>query len=314
MRKFSYEQHIQIQIDGLSELKKVNAQSIDEISDLIIQENKRLVFVALGKSGLIAKKTVATLNSVGIQSNFLHATEALHGDLGNITQNDLCVFVSNSGETLEVIAALKAVKLRHCSTVCITSNEKGSLYNLTDYKLVIPSVPEVCPLGLAPMVSTTQTLVLGDALASSIISKKKITAETFGKNHPSGNLGAGFQAVESIMIDTSELVIVDEMECASKTAMRMINKGYGVAIVTDENASVVGIVTDGDLRRNYKDLDSKRIKDISTPDPVFVRRNELINASKEKMSTRKVYSALVLGKDDKLVGLVRMHDILRYTK
>ncbi len=271
----------------------------------------RVIVSGMGKSGHIGTKIAATFASTGTPSFFVHAAEASHGDLGMIGPNDAVLAISNSGETPELSDLVSYTRRYGIPLVAITSRARSSLALAADCVLVLPEVGEACPLGLAPTTSTTLTLALGDAIAVALLERRGFTAEDFKVFHPGGKLGRKLVKVEDLMHTGAELPLVAPETPMPDVVLVMTQKTFGVAGVVDQGGVLVGIVTDGDLRRHIAgDLFSLKAADVMTRTPKFTPRNILAAEALRRMNEWKVTSVFVL-EDDKPVGILRMHDILR---
>ena len=300
------------------ELEKNAIQAlIDRIGDefenackVILACSGRTVVVGIGKSGHIARKIAATLASTGTPAMYVHAGEANHGDIGMITKNDVVLAVSNSGQTEEILTLLPLLKRKNIPIICLTGDSQSELGMASTVNLNTHVKEEACPLGLAPTASTTATLVMGDALAISLMEQRDFKAEDFRVLHPGGNLGLQMITVQQLMRHKSELAIVKNDFTMSYIVSCMTDNGFGIAVLVDEKGELSGVITDGDLRRNFKNLLSFSPTDIATLTPVTVKPSDLVSVALQKMEKHKIY-AVIVTKNEKPVGLLRMHDILR---
>ncbi|MGD9808090.1 MAG: SIS domain-containing protein [Deferribacterales bacterium] len=299
------------------EAKAVSALSdkIDETFlnavDKIYGLSGRLVVCGMGKSGHIGKKIAATLASTGTPSFFMHPSEAYHGDLGMLTEYDMIMLISNSGETEEILKLIPTLKLRKIPIVSITSKADSTLSRMSDYNLDIGFQDEACLLGLAPTTSTTSTLAMGDALAVCLMQKRDFKPEHFAMFHPGGSLGRKLLTkVRDIMVDKNLPVV--SPETAFPHLLHIITKcRMGVAIVMD-GEELAGIITDGDLRRALLKDEKPRIdfkaREIMTTSPVTIDAEE--NASSiEALMIQKKINELIVTENGKVVGLVQLYDI-----
>lgn len=270
----------------------------------------RVVVSGVGKSGLIARKVAATLTSTGTPSYFVHATDASHGDLGMVAREDVILMLSNSGETSELGDLITYAKRFSIPTVAITSDPESTLATMATVALVYPKWREACPLRLAPTTSTLQQLVLGDMLAIGLMSDAKFSASDFRLFHPGGKLGAQLTRVEAIMHKSEALPLVSHDTAMSEALIVMSAKSFGCVGVT-RDGKLIGIVTDGDLRRNMSpDLLKRTAASVMTPNPATMRRNALAAEALKEMNARAITSLFVT-EDERPVGIVHVHDLLR---
>ena len=277
---------------------------------LLLKTKGRVVVSGVGKSGHVGRKIAATLASTGTPASFVHATEASHGDLGMITPNDFCLLISNSGETSELYDILAHTRRFGILTAVISSSKNSTLIQAADFKLLLTDAPEACTIGMAPTTSTILTMALGDALAVALMEQRDFKPEDFKVLHPGGNLGLQMLTVSQLMRKKSEMAIVKDDLTMSSVVSCMTQSGFGVAILVDENGTLSGIITDGDLRRNINDILTFSPRDIATLNPTSVKPTDLVSVALEKMEKSKVYAIVVI-EDDKPIGLLRMHDVLR---
>ena len=278
--------------------------------DAILKTKGRVVVSGVGKSGHVGRKIAATFASTGTPAGFVHATEASHGDLGMITQNDFCLLISNSGETSELFDILAHTRRFGILTAVISSSKNSTLIQAADFKLLLTDAPEACTIGMAPTTSTILTMALGDALAVALMEQRDFKPEDFKVLHPGGNLGLQMLTVSQLMRKKNEMAIVKEDLTMSSVVSCMTQSGFGVAILVDENGMLSGIITDGDLRRNINDILTFSPRDIATLNPTSVKPTDLVSVALEKMEKSKVYAIVVI-ENGKPIGLLRMHDVLR---
>lgn len=301
---------ISCEANALNQMQKELPVDFERAVNAILKIKGRVIVSGVGKSGHIGKKIAATLASTGTPANFVHATEASHGDLGMVTDSDFCLLISNSGETAELSDIITHTRRFGIPTAAISSKPHSTLMSASDYKLTLIEAPEACPIGMAPTTSTIMTLALGDALAVALMELRDFQPQDFKVFHPGGNLGAQMSTVGHFMRTVEELAIIAPGTTMRELIFRMTETGYGVAILVDDNQSTLGVVTDGDLRRNVDNLFDRDPISIATRDPISVCRTDLISSAINKMELNKVYSILVL-ENETPVGLLRMHDLLR---
>lgn len=278
---------------------------------LAIQNTKgRVIVTGVGKSGHIGKKIAATLASTGTPASFVHSTEASHGDLGMITPLDFCLLISNSGETVELHDILAHCGRFGIPMAAISSKSNSSLMQAVEYKLTLPRAPEACSIGMAPTTSTTLTLALGDALAVTLMERRSFQPDDFKLFHPGGKLGAQMATVSQLMRGKQEMAIFKPDVKMREIILRMTETGFGMAVLLDNEANLCGVITDGDLRRNFESLMNINPLDIASTNPIYVCPHDLIEVAIRKMEASKIYCVLVL-ENQVPVGLLRMHDLLR---
>ena len=273
----------------------------------------RVVVTGLGKSGLIGRKVAATFSSTGTPSLFLHAAEALHGDLGILTGSDVLLAISSSGETEELIELLEAVKRLRIPLVTMTARARSTLAAASDIVLDIAVTEEACSLNLAPTASTAAALAMGDALAIAVLERRGFREDDFALLHPGGRLGNKLRRVEALMHSGEDLPRVLATARMPDVIYEMSSKGLGLTAVTDSNGQLLGIVTDGDLRRmmqkRKKNVLDLAAGDCMTKNPVTLARTELAASALRVMEEKKITSVLVVDADGRLEGVVHIHDL-----
>jgi len=275
----------------------------------------RIVVLGMGKSGHIGSKIAATLASTGSPAFFVHPGEASHGDLGMITPKDVVLAISNSGETDEILTILPIIKRLHVPLIAMTGNPASTLARAADINLDVSVAQEACPLGLAPTSSTTVTLVMGDALAVSLLEARGFTAEDFARSHPGGRLGRRLLLlVRDIMHSGDAIPAVSETAPLGEALVEMTKKGLGMTAVLDDERRLVGIFTDGDLRRALDrnvDLRHASVADVMTRDGKTVTPDILAAEALHLMEESKINGLMVLDEKQAVVGAFNMHDLLR---
>lgn len=280
--------------------------------EVIRKAKGRVVMTGMGKSGHIARKIAATLASTGTPASFVHPAEASHGDLGMITPDDVVVMISNSGESPELRDILTYAKRFAVPLVAITSVPDSTLGKEADIVLPLPRAKEACPNGLAPTTSTLLQLALGDALAIALLEDKGFSAHDFRKFHPGGKLGAQLKHVRDIMHAREELPLGPESMAMADVLIVMTRRSYGCFGVLDAEGRLMGIVTDGDLRRNMSpDLLSSTAGVVMTRAPKTIEPDALASEALEQLNSLKITSLFVIDAEKKPVGLVHIHDLLR---
>jgi arabinose-5-phosphate isomerase len=283
------------EISSLQEAAALIDEHFTRVVEAILQSQGKVIVSGAGKSGLIGKKIAATLSSTGTSSFFMHPTEAFHGDLGMIGRNDTVVLISYSGETDEIIRLIPFLKWNGNFTVSITGNPQSTIAQNTNFHLNVHITHEACPLKLAPTSSTTATLVMGDALAIALMEARGFQPEDFARFHPGGSLGRKLLVKVKDLMRTDKLPFVSEQTSFTELLLRMSEGRLGMVIVGD-NLQVIGIVTDGDLRRalvRNPDTSQQTVGAMMTANPVIVAEDESIRWVEDLMMTRKITTVLV---------------------
>lgn len=276
----------------------------------------RVVVSGMGKSGHIARKIAATLASTGTPAFFVHPGEASHGDLGMITGKDTVLAISNSGETDELLMIMPAIKRQGVPLVAMTGNRDSSLGRLADVHLDISVPAEACPLGLAPTSSTTAALVMGDALAIALLEASGFTDEDFARSHPAGSLGRQLLLkISDVMHTGAHIPTVGPQVSLTDALVEMTRKGLGMTAIVDAEGRLLGVFTDGDLRRAVDDDDidlrSTAVTQLMTPDPKTIGADRLAVEAAQLMEAHKIHALLVVDADRRVVGALNIHDLLR---
>lgn len=277
---------------------------------LILATGGRVIVSGIGKSGHIGRKISATLASTGTPSFFVHASEASHGDLGMITPQDICILISNSGETRELSDVLAHTRRFSIPLVAISSRDGSTLMRAADYRLLLPPAPEACPMGMAPTTSTTLTLALGDALAVALMEQRNFQPDQFRTFHPGGKLGAQLATVAQLMHGADALPLVGFDAPMDQVLLEMTSKGFGTTGVL-KNGVLAGIVSDGDLRRNMSRLMGSTAGQVATLNPVTVQPTVLAAQALALMNSRKITTLFVVDDASIPVGILHLHDLLR---
>jgi len=283
-----------------------------DVVELVNGASGRVVTMGLGKSGIICKKISATLASTGTPSFFLHPAEAIHGDLGMVVSGDIVLAVSNSGETEELVRLMPSIKRIGAEIVAITGNPNSTLAKTADYHLSAAISREACPLGLAPTASTTATLALGDALAMALLLRKGFKEEDFAFLHPGGKLGKRFLRVRDLMHIDKDIPIVRESTSMHDVIYEMSNKGFGITAVVDAAGRLLGVISDGDLRRllqRDEEILKKSAGDSMKRDPVTIAPEELASAALQIMEERKITSLFTVDDAQRVQGIIHLHDL-----
>ncbi|MDC0440617.1 KpsF/GutQ family sugar-phosphate isomerase [Gammaproteobacteria bacterium] len=306
---------IEIESKAVMNLRNQIQSDFESLCSNILQIEGKLILMGIGKSGHIAQKISATLSSTGTSSFFIHPTEAAHGDLGMINKKDAILLLSNSGETKEIIEILPALKRSTANIFTLTNNNQSTIAKAGKINLVINAEEEACPLNLAPTSSTTIALVFGDALAIALLEARGFSKDDFAKSHPAGQLGKKLTTlVQDLAATNDKAPIVNEAISLKDALIEVTEKKLGVTLVSDSK-KVVGIFTDGDLRRCLNDdvdLNKTPIKDVMTTDFKSIKCNDLAIDAAEMMEKNKIFSLVVYSSTNQTdsIGIITMHQLL----
>jgi arabinose-5-phosphate isomerase len=307
-------QALSIEIDGLrAQLPRLGAD-FARACRICLTCRGRVVVTGMGKSGHIAGKLAATLASTGTPSFFVHPGEASHGDVGMITRDDAVIALSNSGETYEILTILPVIKRLGIPLIAFTGNADSSLARVATVHLNIGVPEEACPLNLAPTASTTAALGVGDALAVALLKARGFTEEDFARSHPAGTLGRRLMYVQDVMRTGEHVPTVREDTTLADGLMEITSKGLGMTAVIDEQRHVLGVFTDGDLRRALDrdaDLHGTRMREVMSRHAKTVKPGTLAAEVVHLMETHRITSLIVVDAADKIVGALNVHDLLR---
>lgn len=306
---------IQIEADALAALaKRVDAQ-FARACELILAGTGRVIVIGMGKSGHVGNKIAATLASTGTPSFFVHPGEASHGDLGMITSDDVVLALSNSGETDEILLILPIIKRMGVKLIALTGNRDSSLARQADAVLDCGVEKEACPHNLAPTASTTAALAVGDALAVALLNSRGFTSDDFARSHPAGRLGRRLLVYVGDIMRTGDAVPRVTRDALLRDALlEMTSKGMGMTGVTDKDGKLLGILTDGDLRRLLNrniDVHTASVTEVMTPDPKTTHADRLAAEIVALMRANKIYVLFVVDDRHRVVGALNMHDLLR---
>lgn len=305
---------IEIEKQAISALADRINKSFADACELMKACKGRVIVTGMGKSGHIANKIAATLASTGTPSFFVHPGEASHGDLGMITGNDVVLAISNSGNTAEITTILPLIKRMGASLISMTGNKQSTLALQSDIHLDISIKEEACPLGLAPTSSTTATLVMGDALAVALLESKGFSEEDFAFSHPGGSLGKKLLLTVNEIMHTGERIpTVLSGTLLSDGLLEISKKGFGMTAVLDQNSKLIGLFTDGDLRRAFDakiDLLSTSIDQVMTTNCKTISANILAAEALTIMEQNKITGLLVTKPDKSVAGILHMHDLI----
>ena len=304
---------LNVQIKGIKSLSQTFNLKFIKIIKGIMKTKGRIIVTGMGKSGHVANKITSTLASTGTPAFFVHPAEASHGDLGMITKDDCILALSNSGESSELNAIINYAKRYNVPLYSITSNSKSLLYKKSTVGLILNKTIEACPLNLAPTTSTSMMLILGDAIALTLLKLKGFDHEDFKVIHPGGNIGKDLKKVSEIMHTGNKLPIIKHGALMDKALIIMTKKSFGCLGVISKNKKLVGIITDGDLRRKMgNDLTRLSVNNVMTKNPLTINENFLIGEALSLMNNKKVTSLFVCKKNQP-VGIIHIHDCLRIT-
>ena len=317
MKKFDYieaaKKIFEIESRVVSELSDQLDDSFNLLCEDILSMNGKLILMGVGKSGHVSQKIAATLSSTGTASFFIHPTEAAHGDMGMIGKDDMVLLFSNSGETQEIISILPALKRASKKLVSVSGNALSSIAQASDNHIEIKTSEEACTLDLAPTSSTTSAMAFGDALAVTLLQAKGFTKDDFAKSHPAGKLGKALTLlVSDVMHSGVDMPKVSSQDLLSNALLEITNKNLGMTLV-EENNKIVGIFTDGDLRRcigNKVDINQTVIKDVMTPNFKSIESKDLAIDAAKAMEDNKIFT-LVVFNSDQAIGVISMHDLLQ---
>ena len=303
---------------ALKNLKKnIGSRTLSAAIALLKKRAGKIVVLGVGKSGVIGLKIVATFTSLGHIAVFLHPVEALHGDTGIVADGDVLIALSFSGESAEVVKIVRYLKINFSAPcIAVTGDAESSLARLADVSIVLEVSDEGCPIGLAPMASAVATLAMGDLLASALTSPKEFNKRHFAKLHPGGSLGLDSRSVRELMKERGALPLVTHQAFLSHALKVMTEDGQGVVGVCDRRGALIGIVTDGDVRRfvlTHRSIDAKKAKDAMTKDPKTAHVDETAKDALLRMEQDRITSLFVVeGENRKPIGMIHMHDIVGF--
>ncbi len=304
---------IAIEAEALTMLAASLDGSFADAVALLLEARGRVIVSGMGKSGHIARKLAATLASTGTPAQFVHPAEASHGDLGMITEQDVVIMLSNSGETPELADMIAHTRRFGIPLIGVASRPDSTLLRQSDVALVLPKAEEACGQGIVPTTSTTMTLALGDALAVALMEHRQFTPQDFRQFHPGGKLGAQLSKVADLMHAGEELPLAPATAPMSEVIVTMSRKGFGVVGVEDAEGRLVGVITDGDLRRNMAGLLERKAGDVMTPNPKTVATTALAQEAVKHMQARKITCLFAVdpAAPDRVRGIIHIHDCLR---
>jgi len=306
---------LRIEADAITEAARRLGPEFERAVEIVIECRGRVVVTGMGKSGQICRKIAATLASTGTSSFFLHPAEASHGDLGMLARGDVCLAVSNSGTTRELVALLPAMKRLSVPIIAITGGKQSPLAETADVVLDSQVAEEACPLGLAPTASTTVQLAVGDALAVAVLERRGFSSDDFALLHPGGALGRRLLRVRDVMHPTTEVPRVPEREPLRGVVEAITKGGLGVTAVVDETGTLAGVITDGDLRRalmRNTDVSAAVAADVMTRTPKTVAAAALAAEALATMEKHSITSLFIIDEPTRQpLGVIHLHDLLR---
>ncbi|EIC13900.1 KpsF/GutQ family sugar-phosphate isomerase [Kingella kingae] len=308
------QQALSIEAQSIAEISQNLGDDFVQAASAILNCTGRTIVMGMGKSGHVGRKIAATLASTGTPAFFVHPAEAAHGDLGMILDNDVVLALSNSGESDEILAIFPALKRKHTTLICITSNSQSSMARYADIHIQAKVSQEACPLGLAPTSSTTAVLALGDALAIVLLKARQFTPEDFALSHPAGNLGRRLLlTVRDVMHQGDALPAVLQHTPLRDAILTMSEKGLGMVGIIDEQSSLHGVFTDGDLRRlfaQHERVGLFTIDEVMKSQPYTISPDKLASEALKLMQDKRINGLLVC-EHGKLVGALNMYDLLK---
>jgi arabinose-5-phosphate isomerase len=297
--------------EALQVLAEALNDSFVKAVEILVACKGRVVVTGMGKSGHVARKIAATLASTGTPAHFVHPSEASHGDLGMIVSDDVVIALSNSGEVAELVDLIHYAKRFSIPLIAVTGRDQSTLGSAADVAIILPPVPEVCPMGLAPTTSTTMMLALGDALAIAAMEIKGFTADDFRNFHPGGKLGRTLLRVRDIMRQDGDMPLVASGDMMAQVLLVMTQKSLGCAGVVNASGDLIGIITDGDLRRHMgNNLTSRTAAEVMTKSPMAVTQG-ILAVEAIKILNEKGRTQLFVVEGGKPVGVLHIHDLLR---
>jgi len=307
---------LKIEADAVFALTEKLNSNFEKAVELVYKSKGRVIVTGMGKSGLVGKKIAATLASTGTPAFFMHPAEASHGDLGMVTSEDIIIAISNSGETEELAGLIPFLKRFNVSLIAMTGGLNSTLAKSADVHLDVSVKEEACPLGIVPTASTTAALAMGDALAVALLTKRGFKEEDFAFFHPGGNLGKKlFTKVKDLMHTGDALPFVSPETAVIKAVMEISSKRLGVAIVSDKGKKVLGVLTDGDIRRGIekwgKDFFDMKAGEVMSKNPKTISEDELAVKALSIMQTHSITSLAIPDSHGKAIGIIHLHDILK---
>lgn len=304
---------LKLEAEAILQLAQKLDQTFTEVCHCILESTGRVVLTGMGKSGYIAQKIASSLSSTGTAAFFLHPGEAAHGDLGGVRSEDVVIAISNSGNSDELTTILPGIKQTCHKLIGMTSSLESPLAKMSDIVIPLHITEEACPLGLAPTVSTTTALACGDALVVALMEAREIDSEQYARNHPAGQLGRRLLYRVRDIMQTASLPLLNAQTLLRDALVTISQCGFGFGILCQDNGALYGVFSDGDLRRALKDSEKalkKPIGDLCTRKPLTITPDYLARDAVLVMQKHSIYT-LVVVEDDKPVGLINMHELIR---
>ena len=306
---------LDVECQALNDIKQYVDEQFHQACQLMYDCKGRTIIIGMGKSGHIGRKIAATLASTGSPSFFVHPGEASHGDLGMITHNDVVMLISNSGETHEVLNIIPVLKRLGAKIIAMTGNTQSTMASLANVHVCIKVEKEACSLGLAPTASTTATLAMGDAMAVALLEARGFTADDFALSHPGGSLGKRLLlTLNDVMHSGSSIPIISATQTIKDALIEMSAKGLGMTTIVNENQQLVGLFTDGDLRRILEqrvDLHSTQIDQVMTKSCTTATADMLAAEALNIMENKRINGLIVINKEKQPIGALNMQDLLK---
>ncbi|EOR24719.1 KpsF/GutQ family protein [Niallia nealsonii AAU1] len=317
--KFDYTDTLAIVLEkeakAILDLRDILDESAEDAIQLILACKGKVVVTGIGKSGIIARKIKATFSSTGTPSCFLHPSEGLHGDLGMVTSDDIVLAISNSGESDEVVRLLPSIETIGAKLIAITKNVFSTLGMKADVTLCLGEFEEACPLGLAPTTSTTVTLALGDALAIALLEARKFRPEDFALYHPNGSLGRKLLLkVDDVIFHTRKNPVVHKGDKVKDALFTMTDQGLGAASIVNEKNELIGVLTDGDIRRAFAlsmDVLNENVENLISAPSIVVEKGALAAEALQLMEEKEITVLPIIDSHHKPVGMLHLHDLMK---
>ena len=304
---------LEIESDAIRELIPRLDEGFDRAVEILIACAGRVVVTGMGKSGLIAQKISATLASIGTPSLYLHPADAIHGDLGRIVKGDALVAISNSGDTDEILALVPWLKRLGVPLLALTGNPRSALAQAAEVHIDVGVRSEACPLGLAPTASTTAALAMGDAISMALLERRGFTVDDFAVLHPGGRLGKKLMRVEDLMHTGDDVPRVAPDTKMKEVLFEMTRKRLGLTTVVEADGTLLGVISDGDLRRQMERhgyaIFDKSAAECMTRSPALVGRRELATRALDLLETRRITALLVTDEKGRIEGVLHLHDL-----
>ncbi len=305
--------------EGLEKLIEAVDEEFARAVELILSRKGRVIVTGIGKSGIVGKKIAATMTSLGTPAIFLHPTESLHGDLGIVSRDDVILAISKSGNSDEFVTLLPLFKRWDIPIIAITANRDSELSRQADVIIALPGVKEACPYDIAPTVSTTLTMAIGDALAIVLAYEKNFRLEDFAELHPGGAIGKRIWVkVEDMMLTGEKYVPVVREDASMEEVILEMTSKRGITSVVDREGRVVGVFTDGDLRRllereltNKQDIFRLKARDVMTRNPKVIKKDELATRAAHLMEQHGITALIVVDDHNHPIGIIHLHDLMR---